>query len=631
MLVPKRFLSWLLLPMLVLCSLIARAEPEGAAQALHLLGYLGGDYPATVADGQVVDSSAYQEQLEFHGVLLGLIGALPANPGKAALEQGVARLGEDIARRRDGEAVARQARQLATDLVATYQISLTPRITPDPARGAALFAQHCSVCHGEQGIGDGPAGVGLEPPPANMQDAARMARLSLYDLYNSIGLGVEGTDMPAFAAQLDERERWDLASHVAGFSAAPVAAQGATFSLQQLAGQTPQQVAAEQGAAAAAAFRAQPARPPQPHRDAQQRIAFSLDTLDSSLAAYRDGRRDEAYDLSVAAYLEGFELVESALNNVAPEQRKATERALMAYRQGLQDGLPLAQAAQRLEAAKVELARCAGLLDGDGLSASLSFFSSLLILLREGVEAILVLAAILAYLRNTGQQQAVRSVHAGWGLALLAGAATWALAAYVIDVSGAQRELLEGGSALFASLVLLWVGVWMHDRRHAAVWQGYVKGSLVGGGGRLGFAVLAFVSIYRELFEVILFYETLWLQAGPAGHGMVLAGAGAALVLLFGLAWVILRGSRKLPLATFFGVNAVLLCALSVVFAGHGVAALQEAGVLGLHPLAFFELDWLGIHADALSLGAQAVVLAAIAVFYGRSWLDARRGQGSAV
>ena len=121
-----------------------------------------------------------------------------------------------------------------------------------------------------------------------------------------------------------------------------------------------------------------------------------------------------------------------------------------------------------------------------------------------------MLAAILAYLRNTGQQQAVRSVHAGWGLALLAGAATWALAAYVIDVSGAQRELLEGGSALFASLVLLWVGVWMHDRRHAAVWQGYVKGSLVGGGGRLGFAVLAFVSIYRELFEIILFYETLW-------------------------------------------------------------------------------------------------------------------------
>ena len=130
------------------------------------------------------------------------------------------------------------------------------------------------------------------------------------------------------------------------------------------------------------------------------------------------------------------------------------------------------------------------------------------------------------------------------------------------------------------------------------------------GGGRFGFALLAFFSVYRELFEVILFYETLWLQAGPAGHGAVLAGAAAALVLLLGLAWVILRGSRKLPLATFFGINAVLLCVLSVVFAGHGVAALQEAGVLGTRPVAFFEFDWLGIHADAWSLSAQALALA---------------------
>jgi high-affinity iron transporter len=75
-------------------------------------------------------------------------------------------------------------------------------------------------------------------------------------------------------------------------------------------------------------------------------------------------------------------------------------------------------------------------------------------------------------------------------------------------------------------------------------------------------------------------------------------------VLLVGLAWVILRGSAKLPLALFFSINAALLCALSVVFAGHGVKALQEAGILGTRPVAFFEFDWLGIHADAYSLGA---------------------------
>ena len=115
------------------------------------------------------------------------------------------------------------------------------------------------------------------------------------------------------------------------------------------------------------------------------------------------------------------------------------------------------------------------------------------------------------------------------------------------------------------------------------------------------------------------------MQAGPAGHNAVLAGGATALVLLVGLAWVILRGSAKLPLALFFGINAALLCALSVVFAGHGVKALQEAGIFGTRPVAFFDFDWLGIHADAYSLSAQAVAILAIVVLYGRSRLAEKR------
>jgi high-affinity iron transporter len=621
---PRSLLAWLLLPLLANLSFLALGEPlDGAAQALHLLGYIGADYPASVAAGQVVDPAEYQEQQEFLDVLQGLIVALPAKVERVELEQGAAALRQAIAQRQSGEQVAGAARRLATRLAELYRVAQTPALTPDPARGAPLYAQHCAVCHGDHGAGDGPAGLGLEPPPANLGDAARLDRLSLYDLFNTLGLGIDGTDMPAFADQLDERQRWDLASYIAGFSAPPQAAGQTGFSLAQLAARTPAEVAADGGDAAA--FRALRSHPPLQQRGPQALIDYSRSTLQSSLAAYRAGDREQAYDLSVGAYLEGFELVESALDNLDAVQRKTTERALMAYRQALQDGASVAQAAQALELAKVELDKSAALLADGAMDGSLSFFASLLILLREGLEAILVLAAILAFLRNTGQPQALRSVHIGWGLALLAGLATWAVAAYLIDISGAQRELLEGATALFASAVLLWVGVWMHDRRHAAAWQDYINSSLVGGGGRFGFAVLAFFSVYRELFEVILFYETLWLQAGPQGHGAVLAGAAAALVLLLGLAWAILRGSRRLPLATFFGVNAVLLCVLSVVFAGHGVAALQEAGVLGTRPVAFFEFDWLGIHADAWSLSAQGLALAAIALLYGRSRIGERR------
>ena len=524
-----------------------------------------------------------------------------------------------------GKVVAGQA--FAVDV----GVSQAPAITPDPTRGAPLYAQHCSVCHGETGAGDGPASVGMTPPPANLRDAQRLDRLSLYAIYNTLGLGVEGTDMPSFADQLDERQRWDLATYIAGLSADPQAAKAdKTYNLADLARQTPNEVLAAEGPEATATFRAQRAQPPQVKRGPAQLLDYTSATLDKSLAAYRAGDREQAYDLSVAAYLEGFELVESSLDNVDANVRKSTEKALMAYRQSLQDGLPIEQVEQRLEAAKALLKESAGLLGSDGLSWTLSYVSGLLILLREGLEAILVLAAILAFLRNTGQQSAVRSVNIGWGLALVAGLATWALAAYVIDVSGAQRELLEGCTALFASVMVLWLGVWMHDRRHAAAWQDYIKSSLVSGGGRFGFAILAFFSVYRELFEVILFYETLWLQAGPAGHNAVLAGGATALVLLMGLAWIILRGSAKLPLALFFSINAALLCALSVVFAGHGVKALQEAGIFGTRPVAFFDFDWLGIHADAYSLTAQAVAIMAIIVLYSRSKLaEKRRVQAS--
>ena len=628
----SRFLAWLMLPVLALCSLAVSANsPEGASQALHLIDYIGADYPPTVEDGKVIDETEYHEQLEFLAVLKGLIADLPERAQRAELVQGVNALQTAIEQREDGAAVAREARQLGAKLAVAYEVSQAPVITPDPTRGAPLYAQHCSVCHGEAGAGDGPAGVGMTPPPANLRDAGRLDRLSLYAIYNTLGLGVEGTDMPSFADQLDERQRWDLATYIAGLSADPNAAKAdKTYNLADLARQTPNEVLAAEGPHAAATFRAQRAQPPQVVRGPAQLLDYTSATLDKSLAAYRAGDREQAYDLSVAAYLEGFELVESSLDNVDSNVRKSTEKALMAYRQSLQDGLPIEQVEQRLEAAKALLKASAGLLGSDGLSWSLSYISGLLILLREGLEAILVLAAILAFLRNTGQQSAVRSVNVGWALALVAGLATWALAAYVIDVSGAQRELLEGCTALFASVMVLWLGVWMHDRRHAAAWQDYIKSSLVSGGGRFGFAILAFFSVYRELFEVILFYETLWLQAGPAGHNAVLAGGATALVLLIGLAWVILRGSAKLPLAMFFGINAALLCALSVVFAGHGVKALQEAGIFGTRPVPFFEFDWLGIHADAYSLGAQAVALLAIIVLYSRSkWAEKRRVQAS--
>ena len=126
----SRFLAWLVLPMIAFCSFNALAETsEGAPKALHLLDYIGADYPATVEAGKVIDESEYREQQEFLKVLQGLIVDLPAKPEREELEQGVSSLGAAIAARKDGADVARQARQLGAKLAVTYEVSQAPVIT----------------------------------------------------------------------------------------------------------------------------------------------------------------------------------------------------------------------------------------------------------------------------------------------------------------------------------------------------------------------------------------------------------------------------------------------------------------------------------------------------------------------
>ena len=185
MISPSRFLAWLLLPLLAACSFqLLAASAEGTPQALHLLDYIGADYPGTVQAGSITDPSGFRAQQESVRTLGSLIAAMPAKPEKAALEQSLTALGNSIGARQEGTEVTRQARQLGAKLAVAYEVSQAPVITPDPARGAPLYAQHCSVCHGDTGAGDGPAGVGMTPPPSNLRDTTRLDRLSLYAVYS---------------------------------------------------------------------------------------------------------------------------------------------------------------------------------------------------------------------------------------------------------------------------------------------------------------------------------------------------------------------------------------------------------------------------------------------------------------
>ena len=244
-----------------------------------------------------------------------------------------------------------------------------------------------------------------------------------------------------------------------------------------------------------------------------------------------------------------------------------------------------------------------------------TFLGALTILLREGLEALLVVIAMIAFLRKAERTEALPFVHGGWVGALLAGAATWAVATYAIGISGASRELTEGFGSLLAAVILLSVGIWMHGKSQAEEWRRYIRekmqGALSKGSAWFLFG-LAFIVVYREVFETILFYAAL---STPENGTTVIAGAAVGILLLAAIAWAMLRYSRTLPIGEFFKYSAILIAVLTVVLAGKGIGALQEAGVIPITPLAGVpRVTVLGLFPTVESIAAQALALAALLI-----------------
>jgi high-affinity iron transporter len=592
-----------------------------------MLDYVSVDYPEFVQHGKVLNQEEYEEQREFATQSIALLEQLPAVPGKPMVLGKARQLLAHIEAMAPGTEVSALANATRADVIRLYRLTVAPRQAPDLRRAGTLFQSACAACHGAQGRGDGPAAKGMEPTPSDFHDEERMNVRSIYGLYNTITLGVGGTPMRAFT-ELPEADRWALAFFVSGLRAqAEAVRRGETVwarskgsselgNLRALVTMTPAEVAAKGGSDLSAVHAYLTARPEAIPATGPAPLEVARSKLDRALAAYRRGDMEDARQSAITAYLDGFELIEASLDNIDGGLRAATEREMMALRATIAER-------RSVELVAEQVARINGLLDqaeerlgADGMSAGAAFVSSLLILLREGLEAILVLAAIVAFVVKTGRRDALPYVHFGWIAAVVLGAATWLAANHLLEISGANRELTEGVSALLAAAMLLYVGYWLHSKSYAQAWQAFIRDKVTAALGKRtlwAMAGVSFLAVYRELFEIILFYQALWVQAGPAGHNSVLGGVAAAAVLLAAVGGAILKYSVRLPIGSFFAATAGLLVLMAVVFVGHGVAALQEAGTAASTPVDFIALPMLGVRPTLEGLWAQAMTLAAIA------------------
>lgn len=633
--------SWVALLSALLLGLMpcqALASDADVQTAWRLLDYVAVDYAGAVSGGRVSSEAEYAEMVEFAGQVETRLGSLPEKGGKADLLRRTGALRAAIAAKAAPNEVATQARALASALLVAYPVPLAPTAPPDLSRGAALYTQNCATCHGATGGGHGPGSVGLDPPPIAFSDKARADQRSLFGLYQVITQGLDGTAMASFES-LSDQDRWALAFYVGGFAypsseirrGEKVWREDASLrqsypNMAAFVGTAPAALAGDIGTQRAEAVTAYLRRHPEAVAAREGgALVLTRERLKASLDAYAAGDRKAAADLALSAYLDGFEPVEPVLAARDPALMARIEQAMGALRAAIGRGRPLAE----VEAANQELVSLFGdaeaRLAPESASSVSSFLGAFGVLLREGLEALLIVVAMIAFLRKTERTEVLGFVHRGWVAALAAGVATWFVATYFIGISGASRELTEGFGSLFAAVILVTVGIWMHGKSNAEAWQRYIREKMTHAlSKRSGWFLflLAFVVVYREVFETILFYAALWAQ----GNGLaMLGGAAAAAALLAVLAWIMLRYSTRLPITQFFSWSAILIAILAVVLAGKGIAGLQEAGILGVVPLSGIpRIQMLGLFPTTETVVAQLVAMAILVAGF---WLN-RKGAG---
>ena len=354
--------------------------------------------------------------------------------------------------------------------------------------------------------------------------------------------------------------------------------------------------------------------------------------LNNAYDLYTQGKSKEAYDEVNVAYFRFYEskgMEKITMGYLSGARKTTVENAFYEYRRNVysdkDNEMVKAHKDKLIAMLYHDAAELDGTLDESGSETAntaqsavvATFISCFVLVLREGLEAILVIAAIIAYLVKTGKKKYIMSVYVG----ALGGILVSILLAFLFGaVAGAQsgiaQEVFEGIGMFVAVIVLFYVSNWMLPKSETEAWERYIHKKVeasVSTGNKWVLIFAAFIAVAREGAELILFFQGVPIHGTSGRNAMILAIVLSAIVLI--AVFLVFRFlTVRLPLKPFFLVTSILMYAMCFSFTGKGVSELQAAGVVNktVIPWMGFEMDFLGIYATYESLIPQIIVLAVI-------------------
>ncbi|MEO6813542.1 MAG: cytochrome c/FTR1 family iron permease [Ginsengibacter sp.] len=599
---------------------------QGHARSLiNLLDYVSQDYAKAVKDGQIINASEYNEMIDFSGETISIFDSVASKvhvENKNEISRELLSLHNSIQQKVSKDAIAENAQQIKKQIMLLHLIDISPVHYPDIASGRKLFRANCQSCHGKNGEGDGPAAATFTPPPSNFLANSFMQNVSPLQVFNTTRLGVKGTGMRAFD-ELSDAQVWQIAFYIKSlgfentFSSRKDSLEKifkkiqhenplsdiAHLSDKELGSRFPQ----NEREISIAALRL--------HRRGNNEntsLNLAAEYLDDALQLYKNNNATLAEEKALFAYLDGVEPVEQQLTAIDANIVNELETRMNAVRASIKKGKPVAEVEQNIKDAKISIASASQLLGEQQYTFWFSFLIAASILLREGLEAVLIIVTILSLLQSLQARRAIRWVHAGWITAVAIGVASWFFTGWLMSFGSQNRELIEAIGSVIAVVILMYVGFWLHNKTEAKKWQHFINSRITGlldDKKMFGLAFISFIVVFREAFESILFLSSMQLQVGDESSNGVWIGAVSAIIAVILLAWLLLRFSVHIPIRKLFQYSAIIIMILAVVLAGQGVHAFQEAGLISVTSIPInFHLGVLGIFPTVETYSAQIIV-----------------------
>ena len=248
------------------------------------------------------------------------------------------------------------------------------------------------------------------------------------------------------------------------------------------------------------------------------------------------------------------------------------------------------------------------------------FVYALTIILREGFEALIIVAAVVAYLLKTGNEKRMSIVYSSLGVAVvLSFVMAWVMNLIFAGAAGQKREVMEGAVMLIAVGLLFYVGFWLLSNAGAKKWSKYIQSHVsesISAGSAKALWWTVFLAVFREGAETVLFYQALIFDAkDSAGYSMIALGFVVGLVVLLVTYYVFKIFAIKIPIKSFFLVTSAIIFYMSIVFVGKGLMEFVEGKIFVPTKIEGFPtIEWLGIYPYYESLVPQAIMIAALII-----------------